>query len=318
MIFIDKPKAEPNISVFKEANWNGAHGKVTLAERDLERAIAYYGDPANFKDNVKLTTEKAKKFEAYCHPETKAELKAVFKSKCAYCESMIAHIEPGDIEHFRPKAEVLVAPGNSLIPGYYWLAAKWDNLLLSCTNCNRPNNQTINTPDGNLVLMGKANLFPLSNESKRIRRHTQRTTTEDPFVELINPCNDAPGQHLEFKSNGEVHPLTTKGQKSIEVYGLFRADLVHQRKLSAEGVNEHLKLLSLEIKDLALKIQHHLSLDLSLEKIESYTRLLRSALHPTAEYLGLKRTVVREFIEQNPVTYQKLKNWGVDLDILLA
>lgn len=48
----------------------------------------------------------------------------LYNNKCAYCEKDISD-EDKHIEHYRPKNI------------YYWLAYSWDNLLLSCSKCNK-------------------------------------------------------------------------------------------------------------------------------------------------------------------------------------
>lgn len=72
--------------------------------------------------NQKLT--KAEKTR-YNHADVKAQLVAETHGKCAYCESKIRHISPGDIEHALPKS---VEPSK-------WF--EWDNLTLACSECNR-------------------------------------------------------------------------------------------------------------------------------------------------------------------------------------
>lgn len=61
----------------------------------------------------------------YNHADVKAQLVAETHGKCAYCESKIRHISPGDIEHALPKSG---EPSK-------WF--EWDNLTLACTECNR-------------------------------------------------------------------------------------------------------------------------------------------------------------------------------------
>ncbi|MGA8938193.1 MAG: hypothetical protein WB439_03430 [Acidobacteriaceae bacterium] len=64
----------------------------------------------------------------YRHKKIKAALVAMFHGKCAYCESYLRHIDYGDVEHFRPKANVL----------YRHMIFDWANLLLACKVCNGP------------------------------------------------------------------------------------------------------------------------------------------------------------------------------------
>ena len=70
------------------------------------------------------------------------------------------------VEHYRPKGEVL--EGNlRLRPGYYWLAATWDNLLPSCTDCNSPRRQE--ESGGTVRVRGKGKYFPLAKGSRRAK-----------------------------------------------------------------------------------------------------------------------------------------------------
>lgn len=318
MIRIYKSKEVPNVSVYKKKRWTGPNGtKMTLAERDLIKAINYYGDPTKFDNNRKITKEKAIKYEAYSHPEIKELLKSVFNSKCAYCESFVAHIEPGDIEHFRPKAEVLTLDGEELIPGYYWLGANWNNLLLSCTHCNRPNKQLING-EGELVTMGKANKFPLSDESKRLRSHNDAITSEDAYVLIINPCEEDPEEHLSFEENGQIIPKDSKGEKSIEVYGLYRADLVQRRSRINRQLDNTLWLVVEEIKDMEEKAINNIPIELSLKKLRRHIVMIKEAFGKEAEYLAVKRQKLKRFIWDNPDVNRKLIDYGINLNDLIT
>jgi hypothetical protein len=49
----------------------------------------------------------------------KQHLFELFDNKCAYCESRVLHVSPGEVEHYRPKGRVTEDPDH---PGYYWLA----------------------------------------------------------------------------------------------------------------------------------------------------------------------------------------------------
>lgn len=60
----------------------------------------------------------------YNKPDIKQALIEETNEKCAYCESKITHIYPGDIEHIIPK---------SIYPR---LTFSWNNLTLGCYWCN--------------------------------------------------------------------------------------------------------------------------------------------------------------------------------------
>lgn len=60
----------------------------------------------------------------YNQTDVKGAVKLETKEKCAYCESKVTHIYPGDIEHIIPKAV------------YPRLTFSWDNLTFGCYWCN--------------------------------------------------------------------------------------------------------------------------------------------------------------------------------------
>ena len=169
-----------------------------------------------------------------------------FHGKCAYCESLIAADQPGDVEHYRPKGRVTVnnSSANSVTfveagvtkphPGYYWLAYDWQNLLPSCIDCNRPNENKL--PG---VHMGKRNYFPV----KAYRAvHPGDEIKEEPL--LINPVSQEPSAHLKIDDTGLFEALTAEGQECIDVFCLnLREPLVDARKTAYEGAKD--KILSL-------------------------------------------------------------------------
>ena len=132
------------------------------------------------------------------------------------------------IEHYRPKARVSTEKGNQ--PGYYWLAAHWQNLLPSCTDCNSPRRQEI---AGVPVTVGKGDQFPIANEDKRARDIGEESNERRL---LLHPYLDRPERHLEFAEEGIVRARLTSGRespkavKSIAVYALQRPKLVDARK----------------------------------------------------------------------------------------
>jgi hypothetical protein len=68
----------------------------------------------------------------YRHPEIKAAVRAETWSKCAYCESRVSHVSPGDVEHIIPK---------TFRPD---LVVQWDNLTHVCSVCNRKKGDAYN------------------------------------------------------------------------------------------------------------------------------------------------------------------------------
>jgi uncharacterized protein (TIGR02646 family) len=217
MIHVDRTR------VPKPASLDGLTSKGWL---EREEAVAFYDDPLNAGKDFS-----SEKFRAYKDEEVKKALNELFQGKCAYCESPYASTAPVDVEHFRPKAGILV-DGKLTKPGYYWLAADWDNLLPSCIDCNRSRTQEFDDKDPQKS--GKANQFPVADENRRAQKPGKEN--EEEYL-LLDPCRDDPQAHLEFLAEGVIRArlaapetLSRKGTTSIEVYGLQRKGLVDARR----------------------------------------------------------------------------------------
>ena len=61
----------------------------------------------------------------YKFKENKIALRDSSYGKCMYCESIVSHIDHGDVEHIKPKSKFQSEMYN------------WDNLGFACTKCNR-------------------------------------------------------------------------------------------------------------------------------------------------------------------------------------
>lgn len=139
--------------------------------------------------------------------------------KCWYCEASSSRA-PFDVDHFRPKLQVTVdrkiLVGHS---GYHWLAYEWWNFRLSCQRCNRPEK------DNKGALRGKANEFPVLDESQRSSSALASWTSESP--RLLDPCVESDCELLAHVLNGEVTPSRELGtwefvraRYTIDVLGL--------------------------------------------------------------------------------------------------
>jgi uncharacterized protein (TIGR02646 family) len=146
-------------------------GVTSLGGDETRRAIAHYADRA--------TRSTSFSFEAYKTPAVKDALTAMFGGKCAYCESDYSATAPMDVEHYRPKGAITTGSGQRIAPGYYWLAAEWANLLPSCIDCNRKREHR--NGRGSISSSGKANAFPLADESTRAR-HPGDESHEVPLL----------------------------------------------------------------------------------------------------------------------------------------
>jgi uncharacterized protein (TIGR02646 family) len=213
MIHIDRSKVDEPPSLASEG-----------AKERLE-AIAFYEK----QENLTRTFS----FKAYKNDDVRDALNRLFHEKCAYCESHYRATAPVDIEHFRPKGAIMVQDRREK-PGYYWLAASWDNLLPSCIDCNRARTQAFKDEqeddDEIREVAGKENKFPLMSENHRARK-PDREGLEEAERLLLHPCLDRPEAHLEFCPNGLVRARrrSRKGETSIEVYALRRKGLKEER-----------------------------------------------------------------------------------------
>jgi len=170
--------------------------------------------------------------EVYAHSTVKECLELDQYNKCAYCERY-RNGDFGDVEHFRPKngyQQSSKTPINK--PGYYWLAYDWDNMLLSCSECNR---------------VFKKNLFPLRDERKR---GVSCRNIEDEEPLLINPVSDNPAQYICFEAH-VIKAITInetesiKGKMTIDVFKLNdREDLVESRRRKWNEYQDRIKTIS--------------------------------------------------------------------------
>ena len=227
MIKVERILATAAEAALNKVNRNG------LTER--EHAMWFFGGITPERDPLPPKPLRAPDFKAYREPAVKEALITIFGTKCAYCESPYSHINAMDVEHYRPKSAYLDDQGKLCKPGYYWLAATYENLLPSCGDCNRERKLFHRKKDGKLVKTksGKANRFPVAPGT----RATSLAQEQHERPMLLNPCNDEPDEHLRFSVDGFVEVALSpqeaalgKGRESIIVYGLIRNDLVSERK----------------------------------------------------------------------------------------
>lgn len=257
---------------------------TSLASKELATARAFYAKRSNKFGNLSFTT--------YKHEEVASTLEIMFHKKCAYCESRYSHISPVDIEHFRPKGGVAIK-GILHWPGYWWLAAAWDNLLPSCIDCNRRRRHRFPGEEVDNC-RGKENLFPILHEKHRAGQFEGSECKEQPL--LLNPCDDLPEKYLDFlKEAGGV--VAKKGLKpsdrkrslqSIRVYGLDRPELCiarseYQLRVMQQGERVMTAAANLQ-KKTTVTAQRNLASE--LQDLNS----LRAA---TSEYAAVARAVTR-------------------------
>lgn len=211
-------------------------------------------------------------FVAYKQPDVKAALQELFGEKCAYCEGTFRHTAPVDIEHFRPKGGVKFTEHDKLrTPGYYWLAAEWDNLLPSCIDCNRARSQLIGLEPGDpSEVRGKENHFPVAHPPPPDRQLNHRTWDEAAENEgrlLLHPCRDSPESHLRFLADGRVEGRTPKGEATIRILGLNRRGLRLARRAHALELASRMQTCAVLVRAVARSPRPDVFLEAELERV---------------------------------------------------
>ena len=183
-------------------------------QRFVEQTRAHYAAP-----RAQRPAWQPPPFPSTALRDTRNALTELFHGKCAYCETRLGESNQGDIERFRPRNGVAESSGQYLGDHYWAQAFVWDNLLLACPSCKR----------------SKANRFPIEPGSTRAAADADRAALLSEKPMLLDPCGeDDPNLHLLFGSDGNVSGLTERGRATIELLGLNRSTLCHERRQEAQ------------------------------------------------------------------------------------
>lgn len=257
--------------------------------KELQRAKKYF-----------LEKEKDFPFRVYKAPNVKNALDEMFHGKCGYCESKIDVVTHVDVEHFRPKGAIIIEDNEDMVyPGYYWLAMKWENLLISCPLCNREH---------------KGNQFPLVDESLRVKSPLDNNLEE---ALLLNPCEDNPTDHLIFTESGEILTKNNsdKGETSIKIYGLYRPKLTQARAEVAKEIILKMVQIYDDLEDIGFYLRHQD--DPEFEKkmskkvskmLELYNLINEYINNSENPYLAMVIQITSEFISEYDEVLSQLKN----------
>jgi uncharacterized protein (TIGR02646 family) len=152
----------------------------------------------------------------------------LFHAKCAYCETLIDETKRTDIELFRPKLGAVGLDKEYSEDHYWWLAYRWENMLLACPACTR----------------SKATKFPVLNLRATPEEVGSALSNEGAL--LLDPTNpdDNPVHHFKFLINGRVEPRTDRGEVTISVLSLNRSSLIGARRKACEEVKDLLDVIS--------------------------------------------------------------------------
>ncbi|MGH8235989.1 MAG: AAA family ATPase [Steroidobacteraceae bacterium] len=252
----------------------------------LERAAAeeFFRKRTGPRKSAKVSLQQRFMFKVYRHSSVTEALNDLFLGKCAYCEVRYAARMPVEVEHFRPKSGVTESPKH---PGYWWLAATWTNLLVSCIDCGRSRVMED-------AKVGKANRFPLENESHRAFKPGEETR-EAPL--LLDPCTDNPAEHLVFDEAGVVTSSTARGQMTIAVLGLNRKALVEERRRALAEVQNWLGIAHTLIADLAVQRPAKPSPQMTVQ-LDALLDRLRAMTQASEEFAAMKRQFIKPELDE--------------------
>jgi len=299
MIFIDRNNVEKPSVLEEKIETHDENGELKLID---SKATIELQKNINFAANGEHTKMK---YNVYKDVEVRKTLETLFNEKCAYCESRFRHVYTGDIEHFRPKGKIQEATPQT--PGYYWLAADCDNLLLSCRHCNQTYTHEIYGIVNNEA-KGKLNQFPLREQHKHVQSHidAEKVSEEEKYRLLINPCIENPEEYFEYTDEGIIKSNTSDSIKkqmantSIDVYALQRMPLVQAR----EKVLIEIKLQMQRVREVLYKLNEYLAASEHENETIYYNKLLykelkklKSYKDSNKEYAGMARYFINQFIE---------------------
>jgi uncharacterized protein (TIGR02646 family) len=172
----------------------------------------------DIKNNYNTRGQGRFKFDMSVLQAVRPFLMDVFKRKCAYCESPLGISSDMVVENFRPKNGSRGLNKDYDPDHYYWLVYEWENLLPACPLCNKY----------------KRDVFPVEDNSPRAPIGATGDELNQEKYLLIDPCYDNPAEHLLFDSSGAIQARSLRGEVTIEVLGLNRDQLVHERKRAGQ------------------------------------------------------------------------------------
>lgn len=229
---------------------------------------AYDACPDDYRSGKQRFQER----KYYSKKKVKDLLVKIHNSKCCYCEKKLwpyyLHVE-----HFRPRYGVRQSfdQKSDELPGYYWLAYRWENLLLACLDCNSRFKRTF---------------FPLVNPAERARSHHDDIENERPL--FVDPAGEDPRIHIRF-DGAVADGITPQGHMTVDGIGLNRAMLTEDRLTL-------LREIKLRYAFLVRAVAHRD--DAELQALAREVReLIEAAKRPEAEFSSM----VIDYVDCHPL-----------------
>lgn len=215
-------------------------------------------------------------------PPVLAQLSQEFLGKCAFCEQQLS-VDQQKLTFFRPLKQALQKPernGGVAAAHYYaWLIGDWSNLYLTCEICRNKHGAE----------------FPTYTERvKPELAHLERTNAQPYFIAeqplLIDPCVEAPAQHIAFTERGLAIPLEGSpiGQKTIDIFYLNRPYLQEMRATAARQLKTRWQA--------AYELSRHGATGESAPLAGLLSELL-AACDQATPFAGMKRHLLLEWID---------------------
>jgi uncharacterized protein (TIGR02646 family) len=143
-------------------------------------------------------------------------LRAAQHNKCAFCESKIGAVSLEVVARFRPDSGAVGLDGTSSLPHYAWNAYDWDNLHISCLQCDQ----------------AKGRRFPVTGRRAPLGSRGAALSSDEQAL-LLDPFLDAPDAHLVFTADGMANSETPEGRATIDCFDLNRNELKNGRAAAA-------------------------------------------------------------------------------------
>lgn len=241
---------------------------IKIERTSVEFPVKIFKRVQKSKDDLKIffdiplgeRIQRSPKYDNRFWKEVKNVLFELFHEKCAYCESRFPG-DPGDVEMFRPKFGAINLDKTKSPDHYWWLCYEWENLYLSCRECN----------------FAKGSKFPVLGDRGPLEASIKELRELETAL-LIDPCYDEPDEHLAFADDGGVSPITEKGRITIETLNLNRPRLVYERKHEIENARKFIKF--------AVKAGEYTS------------ELVEKQLAPNQPYGAARRQSIHRFIRE--------------------
>ncbi|MGE4305718.1 MAG: hypothetical protein AB7E24_17030, partial [Novosphingobium sp.] len=166
--------------------------------------------------------------------ETLSALNALFRSKCAFCESRA----PVNVRLFRPSDQASPLAATEFSHLYYvWLRTDWNNHYTICEGCARGSERQFPVRNGRRGRLPTRDEFAaFVNENYGVWRHAHR---DKPL--LIDPCRvRAYDVHFSVDLSGYIQARSKAAGATIEVFDLNRDPLTAAR---GEAFDQYVHLL---------------------------------------------------------------------------